>query len=190
MIFQKLLSTYGFDSGHQFLLSLFPSFKYGVQQMSITLSIVSGCIANFLGLTPALVVAMFMAVVVETVSGLKASKKRGEPFESFKFSRCIIKVFVWVTLIYILHSFAIEMVSGESAIHTLGYYVFTVMKVVTMVYFCVEYATSILENLAVIDGKPKDTLVNSMWNMFGKIRDQLTDMFNRNKTDNDGNSME
>ena len=82
------------------------------------------------------------------------------------------------------------MVSGESAIHTLGYYVFTVMKVVTMVYFCVEYATSILENLAVIDGKPKDTLVNSMWNMFGKIRDQLTDMFNRNKTDNDGNSME
>ena len=50
MIFQKLLSTYVFDSGHQFLLSLFPSFKYGVQQMSITLSIVSGCIANFLGL--------------------------------------------------------------------------------------------------------------------------------------------
>ena len=190
MIFQKLLSSYGFESGQQFLLSLFPSFKYGVQQMSITLSIVSGCIANFLGLTPALVGAMFVAVVMETVSGLKASKKRGEHFESFKFSRCIIKVFVWVILIYILHSFALEMRSEVGAIFTIGYYVFTVMKVVTMVYFCVEYVTSILENLAVIDGKPKDALVNSMWDMFGKIRNQLTGMFNRKKKNDDDDSME
>ena len=44
----------------------------------------------------------------------------------------------------------------------LGVIFFDVIHVATMVYFCIEYGTSILENLAVIDGKPKETLIVAM----------------------------
>ncbi len=186
----KLLSTYGFSSGKDFLLSLFPSFKYGSERIALALSTVLGAVANFLGLTPALVLAMFIAVLVETFTGRRASKKRGEPFESYKFSRCIIKVFIWVAILYILHSFAMEMQDSSNVVYQLGYYFFVILKLVTMVYFVIEYLTSILENLAEIEGKPKDTLVNAMWGMFKDFRLRMAGLLKKKGGNKDGDSME
>ena len=47
-----------------------------------------------------------------------------------------------------------------------GFYVFEVLHVATMVYFVIEYGTSILESLAVLDGKPKEALVVAFGAMF------------------------
>ena len=145
-----------------------------------------GVVAEVLGLTPGLVVAMFVAVLVETFTGIKASSKRGEKFESFKFSRCILKLTIWVVIIYVLHQFTCEMESGDSYFYQFGYVVFMLMKVSVMMYFCVEYVTSILENLAEIEGKPKDSLVNMMWEAFRNATAQLSNIFKkRNEEDDD-----
>ena len=97
---------------------------------------------------------MFIIVIVETVTGIKASKKKGISFESFRFSRCIIKVFVWAFLFFMFHSFAADLDSKEGWVFAIGGVLIDVLHVTTMVYFCIEYGTSILENLAVLDGKP------------------------------------
>ena len=170
----RFLETYGFDGIKGFLLSLFPSFKYGVAGQTISISAVLAVISEWLGISPFLVLVMFLAVVVETWTGYKASKKQGGHFESVKFSRCVIKVFIWVTLFFIFHSFAMDMQTHEGNwIYMCGVYVFEVLHVTTMLYFVMEYTTSILENFAVLDGKPKETLVVATGNMFERFFDRL-----------------
>lgn len=170
----RFLETYGFDGIKGFLLSLFPSFKYGVAGQTISVSAVLAVVSEWLGISPFLVLVMFLAVVVETWTGYKASKKQGGHFESVKFSRCIIKVFIWVTLFFIFHSFAKDMQSHEDNwIYLSGVYAFEVLHVTTMFYFAIEYTTSILENLAVLDGKPKESLVVAIGSMFESLFSKL-----------------
>ena len=135
------------------------------------------CSAVF-GIGPVVVFAMSVAVLVETFTGLRASHKRGEPFESYKFSRCIIKVAVWLTLVFILNSFARDMDARESWLYSVGSFFFDSAKLAVLTYFCVEYVTSILENLSVIDGKPKDALISA-------IKDKWSVMINLLKNKNE-----
>ena len=62
----RFLETYGFDGIKGFLLSLFPSFKYGVAGQTISISAVLAVVSEWLGISPFLVLVMFLAVVVET----------------------------------------------------------------------------------------------------------------------------
>lgn len=169
MNLRRFLWSYGFRDVRCFCLSLFPSFKYGTQTASLCTSAVLGAVSEFLGLTPALVVVMFVAVVVETLTGTRASLKRGEPFESWKFSRCVLKVMVWVFLLFMFHRFSLDLQGRSGWVFASGGVMFEVIQVVTMVYFCIEYATSILENMAVLDGKPKTQYVERLKEMFGSF---------------------
>lgn len=170
----RFLDTYGFDGIKGFLLSLFPSFKYGVAGQTISASAVLGFVSNLLGMSPFMIPVMFMAVLVETWTGYKASVKQGGHFESVKFSRCIIKVFIWVALFFMFHCFAMDMQTHQGSwVHMTGFYVFEVLHVATMVYFVIEYGTSILENLAVLDGKPKEALVVAFGAMFENLVSKL-----------------
>ena len=170
----RFLDTYGFDGIKGFLLSLFQSFKYGVAGQTISASAVLGFVSNLLGMSPFMIPVMFMAVLVETWTGYKASVKQGGHFESVKFSRCIIKVFIWVALFFMFHCFAMDMQTHQGSwVHMTGFYVFEVLHVATMVYFVIEYGTSILENLAVLDGKPKEALVVAFGAMFENLVSKL-----------------
>ncbi|MBQ9641528.1 MAG: phage holin family protein [Bacteroidaceae bacterium] len=166
MNLKRFLGSYGFGDMRCFCLSLFPSFKYGTQTASLTASAVLGAVSEFLGLTPALVVVMFVAVLVETLTGTRASLKRGEPFESWKFSRCVLKVMVWVFLLFMFHRFSRELCVRDGWVFVCGGVLFQVIQVMTMVYFCIEYATSIMENLAMLDGKPKTVYVERLKDVF------------------------
>ena len=109
-------------------------------------------------------------------------KRQG--FESFRFSRCIIKLCIWLTIIYITHSFYLESKAGaeESFVMLLATLFFSIVKVFVMTWFCVEHVTSILENLAVIDGKPKDALIKQV----GILWVTVTDKFRRKADETEG----
>lgn len=161
--FHWLVGTYGFDNGKEFLLSVCPSFKYDIQSLTIPLSIVTGIVTSIFGIGPVVALAMFVAIIVETWTGLKASlAKRKESFDSFKFSRCVIKICVWLTIVFIVHSFAVDCAKNQGWMYAIGTYFFDFVKLAVLTYFLVEYITSILENLSVIDGKPKDALINAI----------------------------
>ena len=55
----------------------------------------------------------------------------------------------------------------------LGRLVFDILHLATMIYFCIEYTTSILDNLAVLDGKPKATFINAIGILFTSLIDKL-----------------
>lgn len=173
-LFSKYLSTYGYESISDFLLSVAPSFKYGLQVPAISLSAVAAFVTQWLGLSPFLAVAMLVAIATEMRTGIRASRRQGIPFESFRFSRCIIKLGIWLAIIYIVHAFYKECLMQEEFIyHTIGAFFFSVVKFFVMTWFCVEHLTSILENLAVIDGKPKDELINKVSDLWGEVSEQI-----------------
>lgn len=171
-ILQKLLNTYDFNSVREFGLSLCPSFKYNLQLPSFSISAVLAVLSKYLGFGPVIVLAMVVAVLVETVSGIAASKKLGKPFESFRFSRCVLKVFIWFTLVFIANAFSLELQGGAGWLDKIGVVFFDIIRLLILAYFVIEYVVSILENLAVIDGKPKTQFIEtiqSVWKSFSTV---------------------
>lgn len=166
---ERLLASYGFDSGVQFMQSMLPSLKYNFATVSAISSLVAGFISHYLGLTPLLVVIMGVAVFAEMVTGVRASTKSGQPFESFRFSRGILKICVWCVVFFIFNGFAGEMEKFDGWPYLLAAAMFKVLHASAMVWFVIENGTSILENQAVLDNKPKTQYVEAVktiWTSF------------------------
>lgn len=171
--FTRFLKTYEYASLEDFLYSLGPSFKYKLQGLTITLSFLAGIIDQVFGIGPALAGAMVVAVLVETWTGIKASKKRGEKFSSFRFSRCILKVFVWLTLIFITHAFESEFADRNGIAYGTAHLFFQFIFIVILAYFMIEYVTSILENLGSITKKDKQALIDVIQNAWRNLLSTL-----------------
>ncbi len=176
---RRFLSTYGWASNRDFLLSLFPSVKYGTMGGSISFAAVSAFFVQYLGISPALIPALVIILATELWTGVRASRKRKEPFESNKFSRFVLKLCVWMVLFYTAHSFMNEYRGQETLVQILAFTFFEVLKVFLMSLFLVENVTSILENLAVLDGKPKDTYVEKTKDLFNAFFKALKGIFSR-----------
>lgn len=168
------LGTYGYDSVKELGLSLVPSAKYELQLPSISLSVVIALLNQFLGITPAIAVSMLVAVTVEVYTGLRASKVQGIHFESFRFSRCVLKTFIWIAILYVIHSFYNELHGGYGWLNEFSAEFMNLLKVVVMVMFVVEYVTSILENLALIEHKPKTAYVAKIQTLWEKFMNIIT----------------
>ncbi|GJG35775.1 phage holin family protein [Prevotella lacticifex] len=165
----KFLHSYDYASIKDFCLSLCPSFKYNLQMPSILISSILAFTSKYLGLGPVIVLAMFVAVITETVTGIQASKKLGKKFESFRFSRCVIKVAIWMILVYIANSFTLECESRDGWINSIGATFFDIVRLFILIYFVIEYFISILENLAVIDGRPKTDFTDALHDLWKAI---------------------
>ena len=171
----KFVGTYGYDSLKEFFLSVAPSFKYNLQLPAISFSAVTAIVSESIGITPLLAMAMLVAIVSEMWTGIRASKAQGIGFESFRFSRCIIKLCIWLAIIYIIHSFYLEskVMAEDDFVMLLATVFFSIAKVFVMTWFCVEHVTSILENLAIIDGKPKDALIKQVEILWVTVTDKF-----------------
>lgn len=158
----RFLQSYGYDTTKDFALSVAPSFKYGLQSASVSLSVAFAVITEFTGVGPTLALAMLVAVVTEMWTGMKASRISGKHFESFRFSRCIIKLGIWLSIIFIVHSFYKDFSLSQDIFNVIASIFFNIVKLFIMMWFVIEHLISILENLAVIDGKPKEALVSKL----------------------------
>lgn len=159
----RFLQTYGYDTTKDFGLSIVPSFKYGLQYASVCVSAITAIFSELTGVGPTIALAMLVAVTVEMWTGMRASRISGKHFESFRFSRCIIKLAIWLSIIFIVHSFYRGFSSdNDDVFNLLTSMFFNVVKLFIMTSFVIEHVISILENLAIIDGKPKEALVSKL----------------------------
>jgi phage-related holin len=160
----KLLIFYGYDSVQALLESIFPSTKYVSVGQSLALSSVWGVFCSALGIWPILALAMVLAMAIELVSGIVASHKRQEKFESAKFSRFVLKLCIWFVLFVScqLFEFFAEQYGHNAFAWIIGAWFFDVLTVILMIAFVVEYTTSILENMACIDGKDKSFYIDAV----------------------------
>lgn len=165
--FQKLLAGYGYDSLQDLGGSLMPSVKYNMTTLSVGVSAVSGIIQTVFGLDWQAFAAFLGVLVWELVSGIMASRVRGEPFSSSRLSRFGFKTAQYLILIAVPYLISVSLrTSGKIlAAEILEWlYLFFVVQIVF------ENVISILENHAVITGKDKTHWIT-------KIQDKLNNLF-------------
>lgn len=160
--FIKFLAVYDWNTFEEFFLSIFPSYKYQLQGAVLSVSLLSGIINYLFGVTPALAIAMFVAIVIEVITGIRASNRQGKKFESFRFSRCVIKIAIWLAILYIIHAFQREFENSTNWINMAAEGFFNFTFIVCLTGFLVEYVTSILENVSVLKGKEKTAIINAI----------------------------
>lgn len=182
---RRFLSTYGWVSNKEFMLSLFPSAKYGMIGGSVSLSAISALFVHYLGISPALIPAIAIIIVTEIWTGIRASAKQGKAFESFKFSRCVIKIAIWFALFHCAQSFRNEFESPSTFVEQLGFLYFDVLKLLFMILFVIENTTSIMENEAVLDGKDKSAYIECVKELFKTFFGAVKGIFGRKKRNND-----
>lgn len=171
-MFNKILGSYGFDGMAQLAESMIPTSRYGMSACSVAASVGIGAVTNWLGISPLIVVAMFLVVIVEMITGIRASKAEGRKFESFRFSRGILKICVWCIIFFVFHAFAIEMSRFQGWVYVIATSMFEILHASAMVWFVIENTTSILENQAVIDGRDKTEYIDavkSIWSRFIEV---------------------
>lgn len=147
-----MLKSFHFETSTEFLQSLLPAFKYDMLLMTIGFSAVISGIEIFTGLNIYGVLGLGLAFIVELISGIMASRKRNEPFQSSKLSRFTLKAACYMLVIGISH---LMYLSYEEK-NTLAASVFEWLNTFFIVEVVTELLFSILENMAVLTGRNKD----------------------------------
>lgn len=171
----RFLLSYGYGSATALLQSVFPSTKYVGVGQSLALSSLWGLICTALGIWPILAFAMVIVMLIELVSGIVASHKRQEHFESAKFSRFVLKLCIWFFLFVScqLFEFFAEQYGSTSLTWLVGAWFFDLLTVILMIAFVTENTTSILENMACIDGKDKSFYIDMVKRAMSTAFDRL-----------------
>ena len=117
-------------------------------------------IEKWFGLSYMVFIAFIVVLILELVTGLAASLLKGVKISSTKFSRFGLKVFVWMGLILVTNSFQTDYLGRADIISKLTYNLFYTLHGLMVVYICIEYMISILENLSVITGNKENKFLN------------------------------
>ncbi|PZP42589.1 MAG: hypothetical protein DI598_16785 [Pseudopedobacter saltans] len=165
--FIKILKTFHYDSVKDLWLSLFPSGKYQLAMVSISLSTAISAIDKLFGLDAMAFIGFILIMALELWSGIKASSIKGEKFQSSKLSRFTFKAFYYMVLIAVPFWISNSYVNhGKHFMAEL--FEWLQLFLVTQIFF--ENLLSIFENLSVITGKDK-----TAWIV--KIKDKITGIF-------------
>jgi len=102
-----ILQGFGFRNGADFVRSSFGhTFSWAFIKWDLLISAVFGTIHFLFGFNHLFFTAFVILLVIEWGTGILASQKRGEAHESRKFGRMLLKIAVYLGLIYNLHTFS------------------------------------------------------------------------------------
>lgn len=163
--FSYLVSNFGFEDVSDFNSSLLHT---KMMMLTIPLAGLSAFVEHYFGLQSLTIIAFIVLITLELLTGLTAAKISGKIIESKKFSRFGLKIFVWLSLLFIINSLKLEYSGHEDSLGSLASGLFTWLHGTLFIYINIEYVISILENLGVISGKHKsvDNIVNIIKNKF------------------------
>lgn len=153
--YQKIIESFGFKQHGDLLNSLFPSIKYQILGFTITLSAISSFANKLFGLEALTILAFVFMLMMEFASGIIASKIKGKRIESRLMGRFLVKVFLWLTCLFFIHTLQMDYEAKSKLIAGSLQWLHSGL----MIYVSLEYLISILENIAVISGKSNDVLI-------------------------------
>ena len=150
-IINKLLAGFEYTEG-EFVYSLIPTLKYNLILVMLSISFTLSWVDKIFGLDALAVFALLLVMFIELLSGTYASKIKKEAFSSRRLGRFTFKAACYMVLIAIPYLFY-----GSYTAHgnTLAAGFFEWLHVFLVVQIVIENIISILENIAVIQGKPK-----------------------------------
>ena len=152
---KRILQIFEWQTLTDFSESLLPSIKINTTLQVLTSSTIIGLINTLLGVNHTTIIAVFVALFAELITGIYASIKRGESLRSAKFGRFVFKAFIWLLSLFIVNAFTNEFAADK----TPG--TFTLMQWVRSVFILIcffEYMISINENMESITGR-KSTFI-------------------------------
>lgn len=157
--FLRMIRTFEYESLSDLVKSLTPAYKYQLLSIVSITSLVSMTCEQLLGLNGLSLIAFIVIMLVEVISGINASRKLGQTFESKRFSRFLFKLFYYLAILFFVHT----MGNQEAAKHNdivAGIYKW--LHSYLLIHIGAENIISILENKAVIDGKEKSAYIDGI----------------------------
>lgn len=156
---RKLLLSFEYATAGELLNSLLPSTKYLITLLVVSLSAIVSSIDYLFGMNAIALFAFVMILMVELTSGLYASYVQSIPFSSSRFSRFLFKLAQYLFLLFGTHALMQSYADHDKQIMS-G--LFDWLNNYLVVHIMFENVISILENGAVIQGKPKGTWINGI----------------------------
>lgn len=155
----SLLQSFEFEGLGDFMHSLMPTLKYNLVFVVFGLSIFLTWIDRLFGVDAIAVAALFLIMVLEIASGTYASKIKKEDFTSRRLSRFTFKIACYLVLILVPNVF-FESFKARGSTVAAG--IFEWLHVFLVVQIVIENVLSILENIAVIQGKSKSFWIDKI----------------------------
>jgi len=167
----KLLKTFEFEGLSGLVNSLFPSLKYALSPVALSISAMSVVTYKVFGLDVLATIAFVLVMVVEILSGLIASKIQKIETNSIKMSRFSLKMACYLTMLFVSNSMA---ESFENKGSQIGFLFFDWLHLFLTIHIATENIISVGENVGVINGKGK-----TYW--ISQIQRKVNDLFNIKK---------
>ena len=171
MFIKKLIQSFDYAGLGEFGQSIMPSIKYGATGMLGILSAIIATGVTFietkLGIGDAAFVALSAVMLFDLISGITASKVKGDRITGIRWSHFALKAGLWFIVIYVTHVVADDFRSREMpAVASIIDWIHTAL--ILNIFF--EYLLSVLENISIIGGKDNSTLIE-------KIREKIKNLF-------------
>lgn len=149
--------TFGFQDFYEFFDSLVHT-KFLLFTLP-SAAVCFGVVSQWFGFTPAIFASFVILAILELVTGLVAARIKGQKWESKKMSRFGLKIFVYLSLMFVTHSFS-KGFDIDGLMNQTIHEIFDWLGGTLIVYVSFEYLISVLENLAVITGKSNNKLLS------------------------------
>jgi phage-related holin len=162
----RLLKTFDFHDFTAFGQSLMPSHRYGGTTVLMIVCAVWVSVDKVFGLDSGAFVALGCVFVAELVTGIVAAHMRGETISSVKLSRFSLKVACYLVLIAVSYLMAQSFANHKQDVAGA---VFDWLHIFLVAQIVLENIVSILENLAVINGKDKSAWISKIQEKFNTL---------------------
>jgi len=156
----EFVSHFGFENMSDFVNSLVhPKLLLFTLPTTLLGFSLFSFIEKWFGISYMVFIAFIVVLFLELITGLAASLIKGVKISSKRFSRFGLKVIVWMGLMLVTNSFQTDYLGRTDIISKLTYNLFYTLHGLMVVYICIEYMISILENLSVITGNKENKLL-------------------------------
>lgn len=149
-----IVTNFGFNSVNDFYSS---TVHHNFIILTIPFALVGAFLEKIMGLNFVTLVSFGVLILMEFLTGISASKIKNIPIQSKRFSRFGLKLLVWVSLIFIIHSLKMEYKGATDVTGLMASALFSWLHSALYVYVNLEYLISVLENLEVISGNDSAT---------------------------------
>lgn len=150
--FKNILLSFEYASIGDFFDSLIPTIKYNLYALILLFSVPLAIVEQVFGLDYMAVAALLLVMFLELLSGTYASHISKQEFSSRRLSRFTFKTACYLVLIAVPYLFY---TSYHKHGNNFAASIFEWLHVFLVVQIVLENVFSILENVAVIQGKPK-----------------------------------
>jgi hypothetical protein len=166
-----ILKGFGYENGADFFTTVFKIFYLEKSTLVLILTTILGTIRvftkDYLGLDALVFVAFMFLIGAEIYSGTSVSiRKKGERIQSRKMGRMLLKIGVFASILFVLHTFSARMVSPTVLGLSVNPYEWLYYVTFTGIVF--QLIISWFENLAALGYSEAKGLVGIILRKFNK----------------------